>query len=143
MISRTELPGFNKKIDVAGVFIDHKGEILLLHRQDHKPHGGTWAVPAGKADPEEDFIDTIIRETLEETELVIPRNDLRYFDSYFVRHDGFDFKYHVFHLPVDEKPILKLNREEHKDFQWLKPVDALRLNLIPDEDACIKWFYNL
>ena len=41
---------FNPKFKVASSFIEHKGKILLLHRQNHKPQGNTWGVPAGKVD---------------------------------------------------------------------------------------------
>ena len=55
MISRTKLENFNKKFDVVSVFIEHDGEILLLHRQDHKPQGNTWAMPAGKVNNEKNY----------------------------------------------------------------------------------------
>ncbi len=69
--------------------------------------------------------------------------DYKYIEGYYVRHSGYDLIYHTYHLVVDKKPELKLNLNEHKDHLWLKPGEALKLNLIEDEDMCIKWFYNL
>ena len=56
MISRNKIENFNKKFDVVSVFIEHNGKILLLHRQDHKPQGNTWAMLAGKVDKSDDSL---------------------------------------------------------------------------------------
>lgn len=143
MISKDKIENFNKKFDVVSVFIEHEGEILLVHRQDHKPQGNTWAVVAGKVDGDEDLHNALIRELQEEIDLKITRDDLKYFDKYYVRYTEYDFIYHIFHLPLSEKPILNLKQDELKNFQWINPKEALNLNLIQDEDACIKWFYNI
>ena len=143
MISRTKIPDFKKKFDVISVFIEHAGEILLLHRQDHKPQGNTWAMLAGKVKENENLLDALIREAGEEIGIKIPKQDCTYFEGYYVRYPEYDYKYHIFHLSVREKPTLILNTEEHKDYCWIKPEDALKLNLIQDEDTCIKWFYGI
>ncbi|MFH1472822.1 MAG: NUDIX domain-containing protein [bacterium] len=62
MISRTELGGFNKKFDVVSLFIEHEGEILLLHRHDNKPQGNTWSMPAGKVGKDEELLKALVRE---------------------------------------------------------------------------------
>lgn len=143
MISREEIENFNKKFDVVSVFIEHKGEILLLHRQDYKPQGNTWSVVAGKVGNGEDLLDALIREVHEEIGLKVNKQDCKYFDVYYVRHPGYDFKYHVYHLLLNEKPILCVNIDENKDHRWMTPQDALNINLIQDEDLSIKWFYNI
>jgi hypothetical protein len=38
--------------------------------------------------------------------------------------------------------LKNLNTKEHKDYKWLTPSQALKLNLIPDEDKCIEMAYN-
>ena len=143
MISRTEIDGFTKKFDVVSVFIEHAGEILLLHRQDHKPQGGTWAMVAGKVDEGESLSAAMVREIEEEVGLTFAPEDLKYFEGYYVRYPGYDYTYHVYHLPLSEKPALNLNTQEHKSYTWIKPQDALSLPLIQDEYTCIKWFYNI
>ncbi len=40
-------------------------------------------------------------------------------------------------------PAGKINSEEHKEFIWRTPQDALNEDLIPELDTCIKLFYNL
>jgi ADP-ribose pyrophosphatase YjhB (NUDIX family) len=58
---------FDPKFDVVSCFVEYKGKILLLHRQDHKPQGNTYGVPAGKVDAGEDIWTTVRREIEEET----------------------------------------------------------------------------
>lgn len=143
MITRTEPKDFKKKFDVVSVFIDHAGKTLLLHRQDHKPQGNTWAMVAGKVDKGEDLIDALVREIKEEIGLDVKPGECRYFERYYVRYPDFDYIYHVYHLPVKDKPKLDVNAGEHKDFKWIEPRAALKLDLIPGEDSCIKWFYGI
>jgi 8-oxo-dGTP pyrophosphatase MutT (NUDIX family) len=143
MISRTEIENFKKKFDIVSVFINHDSETLLLHRQDHKPQGNTWAMVAGKVDENENLLDALIREVSEEVGLVTKSEDFKYFEKYYVRYPGYDYLYHVYHLRVQEKPQLRINAEEHKDYRWLTPAEALKLPLIEDEDTCIKWSYGL
>jgi 8-oxo-dGTP pyrophosphatase MutT (NUDIX family) len=143
MISRKQIPDFKKKFDVVSVFIEHENHTLLLHRQDHKPQGNTWAMLAGKVKNGEDLLAALVRETEEEIGLVVDKSQYTYFEGYFVRYPEYDYMYHVFHLRLAHRPSLKINKDEHKDYCWIKPVDALKLNLIQDEDVCIKWFYNV
>ena len=143
MISKTKLPGFYKKFDVVSVFIENAGEILLLLRQDHKPQGNTWGMPAGKVKHGEALLDALVREVREEIGLRIYRQECKYSEGYYVRYTDYDFLYHVYHLFVPEKPTLNINMNEHKDYRWVKPVEALKLDLIQDEDFVVKWCYGV
>lgn len=137
-----EMPGdFDSAFEVVSCFVEHNGKILLLHRQDHKPQGDTWGGPAGKIDEGEDIHEAIRRETEEETGIFL--KDPIYFKKLFVRFPEYDFVYHIFHEILDEIPEVKLSEKEHKDFNWISPRDALGMNLILDEDFCIKLFYDL
>lgn len=137
-----EMPeDFDSKFEVVSCFVEHNGKILLLHRQDHKPQGDTWAGPAGKLDDDEDIHEAIRRETEEETGISL--KDPTHFKKLYVRFPDYDFIYHIFHEMLDEFPEVKLCEEEHKDFSWISPKDALGMNLILDEDFCIKLFYDL
>jgi len=143
MISRSEFESFNKKFEVVSVFIEHNGEILLLHRQDHKPQGDTWAMLAGKVDKGEDLLDALVREVEEEIGLKTSKDKYSYFEGYYVRYPEYDYMYHVYSLVLKEKPVLNINLKEHKDHKWIKHKEALSLNLIQDEDLCIKWFFKI
>lgn len=143
MISRTEIENFNKRCDVVSVFIDHDGDTLLLHRQDHKPQGNTWAMVAGKVDDGESLSEALAREVREEVGLHFKPEDFRYISAYYVRYPNYDYVYHIFHLELPDRPKVQLNTNEHKDFKWITPRAALGLPLIEDEDSCIKWFYGI
>jgi len=143
MLFKDKPNNFNPKFEVVSCFIEVGDEILLLHRQDNKPQGGTWGVPAGKKDASESLEDTIKREIFEETSFGDDFSSLKYFDKVFVRYPTFDFVYHIFHLSLKEKPDIEINPTEHKDFLWKTPKDALEMNLIEDEDECIRLFYSV
>jgi len=112
MIYRKKPQNFNSKFDVVSCFVEHNGTILLLHRQDHKPEGNTWGVPAGKVDQGEEILKTIVREIKEETGFQLSSSQPSYFKKVYVKYPKYDFIYHIFHI----------------SFQ--------------DLDACIKLFYK-
>ena len=67
----------NKQVRVGvGVWIfNPKGQLLLGHRLS-KSGRGTWAPPGGHMEFGETPIETAIRETKEETGLIIPKNKI-------------------------------------------------------------------
>jgi 8-oxo-dGTP pyrophosphatase MutT (NUDIX family) len=142
MIFLTEPKDFKSKFEVVSCFIEHDGEVLFLHRQDHKPQGNTWGVPAGKIDSGEDMVTAMARELSEEIGYEVRPGQLTYVDKVFVRFPEYDFLYHMFHHLVDKKPDVALNPGEHKDLVWVTPKKALTMNLIQDEDFCIKLFFK-
>ena len=141
MIHENMPEDFDSAFEVVSCFVEHDGKILMLHRQEHKPQGDTWGGPAGKVDEGEELHEAIKRETLEETGIAL--NDPRYFKKLFVRFPEYDFIYHIFHELLDELQEVTLRNEEHKDFTWVEPEKALDMNLMLDEDRCIKLFYGL
>jgi 8-oxo-dGTP diphosphatase len=84
MIHKERPQNFNSKFDVVSCFVEYNGEILLLHRQDYKPEGNTWGLPAGKVDSGENFLESMVREIQEETGFVLPSSQLSYFGKVFV-----------------------------------------------------------
>ncbi|MCB8927758.1 MAG: NUDIX hydrolase [Ardenticatenaceae bacterium] len=54
----------------VGVFVVHKGKILLVRRTMH-PEIGKWSIPAGFLDAGENPEETAVREALEETNLQV------------------------------------------------------------------------
>ena len=134
---------FNPRFEVVSCFLEYDGEILLLQRQDYKPEGGTWGVPAGKINEGETPNLAILREIFQEVGLNVSEEEMSYFQRVFVRYPNYDFIYHIYHLQLRNKPVVKINPEEHKAFKWVSPANALEINLILDLDACIKMFYKI
>jgi len=142
MIHEQEPENFKSEFEVVSCFVEHDEKILLLHRQDHKPQGNTWGVPAGKVNHNENIVSSILREILEETGIQLDSEQIKHFRRVFVRYDEYDFYYHIFHAKLEDKPEIMINEEEHKNFRWLSPKESLSINLIQDEDSCIKLFYK-
>lgn len=145
MIHEKKPEGFNPSFEIVSCFVEFKGRILLLHRQDHKPEGGTWGVPAGKTIDGEEVPDAVLREVEEETGLCLPRGEIKYFKKVYVRYPRYDFVYHIFHSKLDDDVMhrVKINDGEHKSFRWVTPSEALEMPLIGDLDSCIKLFYGI
>lgn len=143
MIYETEPDDFNPKMEIVSCFVEHEGKILLLHRQDNKPQGNTWGVPAGKVDGGEDAVNAMLREVSEETGFLVPSDSAEYHGKVFVRYSDIDFVYHMFRTVVSDKPNVEINPVEHKTHTWLTPEEALELELIQDEDWCIKKVYGV
>jgi len=59
---------------VVGAVIAHAGQILILRRNAEDFLGGTWELPSGKVDPNEDLFAALRREVAEETGLTIARS---------------------------------------------------------------------
>lgn len=135
---------FKKEIEVVGCYIQHDGEFVLLLRHAHKTNGDRFGVPAGKIDSGESPLQAMHREIREETGLDIPEEKLEYFELRYVRNEGHDFIYHMFSTNLDERPQIRINDYEHKDFIWTTPARALQMpDLMHDLDECIRIFYHI
>jgi len=51
----------------CGIIIEHENQILLQHRKDRD----VWGIPGGVMEPGETFLETAVRETFEETGLIV------------------------------------------------------------------------
>ncbi|MFH1188979.1 MAG: NUDIX hydrolase [bacterium] len=143
MIYQKKPKDFSPKFEAAGNFVQCNGEIIVLHRHNHKPQGDTWGIPSGKIHEGESPLDTTYRETMEETGLVIPRKEIQFFLTVYVTFPDYDFVYHIFHALLIKKAKIIIRESEHKDAQWISPKDALTLPLIEDLDSCIKLFFGI
>jgi 8-oxo-dGTP pyrophosphatase MutT (NUDIX family) len=133
---------FNPKFEIVSCFCEWRNKILLLQRQEYKPQGGTWGVPAGKMDKSDISIElAMIRELWEETGVQRKEENLKYFDKFYVRYPDFDFVYHIFQTGFTNKPEIIIRKEEHQGFKWVNLDEAKKMNLIGDLDKCIDIFY--
>ncbi|HLN19199.1 MAG TPA: NUDIX hydrolase [Patescibacteria group bacterium] len=143
MIYQTLPENFSPKLEAVGCFVKCNGEILLLHRQDHRPEGNTWGLPAGKIDEGEKAIDSIAREIFEETGLVIPESAILYLDKVYIKYPTYDSIFHFFETDLETQQEVTIDINEHKDFKWISPENALNLELIGDLDEAIKIFCKI
>lgn len=140
---------FSPQFEVVGVIIECDGRILMLERNPDKPEGGTWAGPGGKIVEDEDGYrletdyEAVVRETKEETGIVLDTSKLSRVDHGAVRYSDYDFFYTAFYIRIHVLPSVVLHSCEHTEFLWVTPIDALNMNLIEDEDYFIKKVFNL
>ncbi|MDI6721062.1 MAG: NUDIX domain-containing protein [Candidatus Aenigmarchaeota archaeon] len=142
MIYKEQPEDFSPRFEVVSCFCEYEGKMLLLERQDGKSEGGKWGVSAGKIDKGETSMEAIQREIGEETGLFIPPCRIDYFGKVYVKYPDYDFVYHMFYAALENDGI-KINHKEHKDYAWVSPPDALEMNLVMDEDECIRMFYRI
>jgi len=143
MISLQKPADFNPNFEVISCFVENKGKIILLHRKDTTREGNTWGVPAGKLGEKETLEKGMLREIKEETGLTLKESNLKYFKKVYIKYPNYDFVYHVFQTKLKGQEEIKLNPEEHKNYKWVTPKNALKMNLIPALDECIKLFYKI
>jgi 8-oxo-dGTP diphosphatase len=141
MIYTARPTGFVPEFDVASLYLENNGEILLLHRLPHKSQGDRWGVPAGKVNAGEDLGSALLREVFEETDVHIDMNDVRFFTSVYTKHPEHSFVYHMYHLKSSTRPVITLSPTEHQAYRWVSPTNALAMNLVDDLDTCIEMFY--
>lgn len=126
-------------MEVVASFIRCEEKILFLKRNSLKPEGDTWCVPGGKREKNESLAEAMSRELYEETQLQIPGSELLYVKTTFVRYPKFDFLYHLFRFHTNESKIdIKINKEEHRSFQWLTLSDAVKLKLTPGIEEALR-----
>ena len=143
MIHKNKPKNFKSKFDCIGCVVENSGEILLLHRQDHKPQGNTWGIPSGKIDEGESLEETLEREVFEETGIKIGADDTKYHGGLYVRFDNYDFIYHLYHINIKFYPKIVISSSEHKNYKWVEPKKSLDMDLIEDLDGCLEIVYKL
>lgn len=143
MIYFEEPKEFNSKFDVVSCFLEFQGKFLLLRRQDYKPQGNTWGVPAGKVEKNEKPLDGMIREFTEETGCIPDVKKFNFIKTIYVKYPEYDFVYHMYEYIIVEPLDIKIDPVAHKDYKWVDPQEALEMNCIQDLDVCIKIKYNL
>lgn len=139
----TPTPNFRSCVEVSALYIVNDEQILLLHRQDHKSQGNKWGIPGGKIDQNESPLHAAVREAKEETGYVFDENEVETLPTAYIEEDNkYHYTYHMFRTKLKDDPgAVKINFKEHKGFTWVTPLDALKLDLMRDEDPCIRIVY--
>lgn len=143
MIYSVPPPDFQPQFEVSTCFFRCQGEILLLLRAEGKLQAGKWCLPGGKIDPGETKEIGLCREVKEEIQYQLHTRDLQYHGLEFVRYPEFDFIFHMFSVYLTSLPTIILNSKEHQEYCWVTPEKALQMDLIRDEDPCIKKVFKL
>jgi len=142
MLHKQKPHNFTAELEVAACIIECNWEILLLQQAPHKNSPGKWLEPGWKREHGETAKQTMIREICEETGIhVKPTESKKLFKKYFYflgKNIAIDF----FHITLDSKPIITISNE-HSDYTWVSPREALKMDLVEDLDSILKEIYDL
>ena len=144
MIYNEQPDNFIPDIKVVACLIEYKGKILLLHRHNHKSEGGKWGPPAGKMDKEDkNEKSAMLRELKEETGLVLSEDDLTFHKTFYVVYPNKKYFYHYHRALLKKDVDIIIEKNEHQDFIWMTPEEALKMPLVMDEYYCLKDYYGI
>ncbi|MCL5435556.1 MAG: NUDIX domain-containing protein [Patescibacteria group bacterium] len=142
MYFRTPPKDFKYDLTTVTCIIEHGGKILLIRRLPDKVQGGRWGVPGGKAEAGEDLADALVREIREETGININPIELQPIGAAYVRYPEFDFTNHQYRIAVAQKPEVKIKADEHDNFIWVTPEEAMATRRSSDLDVCFREYYR-
>lgn len=127
----TEIPhNATPSIEVSGCFFTLNGRFLLLKRNENKPYGGTWCLPAGKKEASELPHQTAVREVFEETGIRIQGHEIHQIGSFFIQMPQSSLVFHTFTWALDSFPELNIDPHEHIEHRWVNFHDLDSLELI-------------
>lgn len=139
MIFKTPPDDFSPSMDVVACFVLSGEKYLCMQYTERK--GAEWGVPGGKRDLHETRKQAMIRELQEETGFSVSEIDIEEHITFPIRYPDFDFWYTIYSTRLSTHKEPSLDQKEHQAYSWKTPSEALKLNLILDEDACIKYFF--
>lgn len=142
MITLKKSEDFQSEFDIVGILILHEKNFVLLKRASHKPQGGTWGAPGGKVEKNETPLEAIIRETYEETGLILNEQNTILHQTFFVTHDEHCFSYHLYTYQVASRPSITLEENCHDEYKWFSQEDITKIPLIHDMEFCITDFFQ-
>jgi 8-oxo-dGTP pyrophosphatase MutT (NUDIX family) len=99
---------------------------------------GRWSLPGGGLHRGETPLDGVIRETREETGIILTPEDIRPLTTAAFRYHGLSFQCHYFAAEMATKPDLKLQKFEISGSRWVKLDQVGPAQCGPDVIEAIK-----
>ena len=117
---------------VAHAWVERDGSVLLIRRLDGRYLGGQWDIPGGTVEPGESPLQAAVRETEEETGLLVDSGEEL---SHHTNPDtnGRPLTFHTLTYRVREPEPhreVALAPDEHDAFAWVTPEQALDYDLV-------------
>ena len=139
-ICLTEPPGFVPSLEVAALFCEHEGKILMVKRHGSKTEGLLWGVPAGKVEPGEQIIQAAVRELSEETAIQTSPDQLTYMGALYISRPSMRYPFHMFFLHLQTLPTIKLALDENTEARWVSYEEGMRLPLMAAGKEALTYF---
>ena len=140
------MPLLSDKMTSPGTIISShclifRGQKILLIRKNFSADyfAGKWNLPGGKIKPSEEVVAGTTREIWEETKLKVKIFSCQQIDQKIIdfgKHQGKTLiRYLCQAKSTQGQPKLS---KEHLKYRWLRPQEALKLNLEPDIQKDLK-----
>jgi 8-oxo-dGTP diphosphatase len=113
----------------AGLLLRHGECVLLAHRVWWSHHGGTWGIPGGARNSDENAETAAVREAVEETGLDPAR--IRVTGASTDDHGGWSYVTVYADLVTDHAPRLEPADGESTELRWTPVGDVTGLDLHP------------
>lgn len=143
--NKDDLSNFNAQAGVAACVMIADGKILLLQNKDPDADLHLWGVPGGKLNKQEDPLDGVIREVQEETGILLAETALEFVIKLYVRIPRIDYEFFTYKTNLMHKSselAIKLDDNEHIDYRWVNPQDALAMDLIYGGRELLNYMYS-
>ena len=97
--------------NTAGICIFHECKVLLIRKAEE----GHWEIPKGHIREGEDTFDGAVRETYEETQIIV--NTTKWLDEVHKGKNKENGDFTIFRYDVDE-PVVPILSEEHNAWRY-------------------------
>ena len=117
---------------VAHGLIEQRGKYLVLRRRDGRYLGGQWDIPGGTVEAGESPAEAAVRECIEEAGIVSTVGpEVAHYEN--ADTEGRPLVFHTLTYllqPASSVLDVVLRPDEHDDFRWVLPGDALEMPLV-------------
>ena len=119
--------------EVVAALVWKDGKFMICQRPEHKARGLLWEFVGGKVEQEETKEQALIRECMEELNVVLSVSDV-FMD---VVHEYPDLTVHLtlFNATIAEGEPQKI---EHNDIQWITPNEISNYEFCPADEEILK-----
>lgn len=117
---------------VAHGLLKRGAKYLVLRRRDGRYLGGQWDIPGGTVEADETPAEAAVRECVEEAGIITTVGpEVAHYEN--TDTEGRDLVFHTLtYLLHPDSSVLDvvLSPDEHDDFRWVLPRDALEMPLV-------------
>ncbi|HYF92758.1 MAG TPA: NUDIX hydrolase [Symbiobacteriaceae bacterium] len=131
--------GCVRRLAVGAVLLNEKGQVLLVRNRGHyRPH---WSLPKGSCEEGEPLLQTMGREVLEETGLVVEMAELAFVTEWFVASRQEWYLQFYFHATVVGGELgVPEDDEDVTQVQWVHPKEIRQyMNYRPWVEPLFTW----
>jgi len=103
---------------------------------------GNWGLPGGGLHKGEDSIAGLLREVKEETGIALTKDIVSFCYSSTLVNSGIKFNYDSYEARLDKKPVIKIQKFEIGDYEWI-PLDDSKHQLSIDALQALEHWHNM